>query len=777
MSERAVLDATGRQIQQILDRTSDLRKESENVLNKWSSLSDATNSVFGHVQALVSHWVKGGSVLKAGSQVVSELAAGSHQHTVKYHQALMLARAEWTQIEKARQTGEAYDVSELEAAKQKYDFAKRNFQLIERYNSQQAKMGPGQFGMFSVLLLAGINELLDRTREWNKSLTAGNELLTKRSSILQDVFTVQTQTGSSQRDLAESLSAMVEYGLESRNGFAENLKLVTQLRQGLNLSASDAADLAYISSQLRISFKDVADSMARIVDSTALSAQEAKKYADQIGRAALFLGQTGRSQVGGPAGSLEFIGRLEGAIKEAGGVQGEFAKLVSDMTSTLEGSLQAGVFGLTPEMLAGAGSKQLFKQITDLVTTAQKFRDAGNTQGYLAVLEQIKALTGDRLSAQTLNSMVEAQRRLTAQRSQALTIEQKWQNELQNTGKAFAQVKQIVLSLILDGLMPFASVARGLMGAIQSVVLWIQKVPAIAKTLSAVITLVAAVSIPFLIAKMWQLTTSFIIAAQAARILATQTLANAGLSGISNVGSTVAGTAAARGTLGKMFATLRLGKLGTMFTSFFARIPQIIAASGGIIAGIVGAALGGYFVGTLIRKWLNTDRIADLLTTSKMEFARVAAERSSQNMFSSSFRKQLRGAESVDEIQQLTENAKRIALATKIFGEGPAALGRIQLLMNESRNAARFLADVKSGKAQVSNVATQADIQSAENERRQTDILTQTLETQRQIFAEASKQARTTEQMAMQEKEREIRERLLGVTRQNYGWSVSEPRF
>lgn len=769
MSDQAIINDISKAVGSIRTNTKGITKDSEDILKSWESLSRQGKGMVGHIEK----WVASNTSLKSAISVINDSMEEVVAKAMKQRQELIIARTEWLDLVRDKRAGLAVDEKALATARQNFVNQRQLNVLTQQYQQAWQKLHSTQVSFTTgvgVTMIALLREAGKITAQWNVALSAANDLTAKRYDLLKDISVVHRDTGAEVSEISESAKALVEYGLEAKSGFQDSLKVVTQLRQTLGLSAQDAADMAVMASRMQVSFRNVADTLVRIVDSTALSAQEAKKYADELGRAAQFLTASDRARAFGPGGSLELVGRLEGAIKEAGGQQGELTKLVSDMQSTLEGSLQAQVFGVNPRAL---GTEQGVQRLTDslsrLVAQAQTLRDAGNQQGYLAVLEQVRMLTNDRVSLQTLNALVDAQKQVASQRKSDVTLEQRWKDQLAQTGQLWERLRNTFQGILIDGLMPLLKIGRMVLTWVVDLTDWLKKVPGLMKAVSIVVTVLAAITIPLAISKFYQLTTALIAASLAASRLTKATAVNAAQQAL-DPGSI--GRGGLRGLGRKAAATLRLGPLREMMKlAATARMSAGgltgagAASLGGlpiavIVAAVVASLAAGAGLGLLINKWAGI--------TKDLNYAKIGmAEREGKDRFVGSYRAELQRlvkTGNVDDIRTYAEHFKNTALSSRIFGEGAAAQFKVSELMKESSKAAQLVADIKSGRAQISNVPSPAEVESAELARLQVEQLKVSNETQKNIWAEESKRTRMVEVAAREEADRESRRELYKVS-------------
>lgn len=734
MSSQAIINDVSKTVGAIRTSVTGINKDSEKVLKSWEGLVQQGKGMVGHIE----RWVVANTPLKSVLKTVDDTMASVAEKAFKQRQELNLAKGEWLGLARLKKSGLVVDEEALESARQNLKNQRQLNVLTMQYgaawhnlNNVQVKFTSG----IGVLMVGLLERAANITSHWNVALSAANDLTERRHGLLIDILEVHKQTGTQVAEIGESAKALIEYGLESKDGFQDSLKVVTQLRQALGLSAQDSAEMAVMASRMNVEFRSVADSLTRIVDSTALSAQEAKKYADELGRAALFLGKSDRARAFGPGGALEIVGRLEGAIKEAGGQQGELTSMIADMQSTLEGSMRAQVFGVRPQDVGTErGVQALTSSLGRMVAQAQALRDSGNQTGFLGVLTQIRMMTGDRIGLVTLNALVEAQKKVATQRHSTLKLEERWRDQLVQTGQTWERLRNTVQGILMDGLMPLVGGLRWVLSVIVDFVDILKKVPGLMRAFGYVVTAVAAVTIPMATYSFIRLTAALTAAAWAASRLSKATAANAAEQTLLDFGGKVG-----RGGMLREAVKWVAGARGAWAGTGTLTSGGVSVAGGLSIATIVGAVVSslaaGVSLGLLINKVLDHTRT---LSYAKI----VAAGKESKEAFINSYRGELQRlvkAGNIDDIKAYAQRFQETALATGIFGQGAEAQNKVVQLLKESASAAALVADIKSGRAQIGDIPSAIDVQAAEAARVQAVLLKEGNEIQQNIWIEVSK--------------------------------------
>jgi hypothetical protein len=379
--------------------------------------------------------------------------------------------------------------------------------------------------------------LLGRGLKWMHQIGAAMIEMTantdRRHDILKETAKVQVRLGSSTTETTDAMKAMVRHGLDLRKNFGDNLKLIVMMNEGLGLSVELGAELAFIyGDRLKASFHGIANVLTQIVTQTALSADEAGRFAIELGKAALFLQEGSRG--GLAAGALQMFEEIEATVKQAGAVPGELTKMFSNMATSLDSSMTAMVLGQTStSALTQQGGQAIVDRINALLRPAAGARDQGDDIGYKAQLETVRSILGDALSTQTLNAMVNAQRESTLAKDAALTIEQKWAQQVRDSGQVWSKLSTSFFALVHEGALPLLETVRGFFGWIQYLLDKLRESPRVLSVVTTSITGIAAVAIPLVLRSILQLGAALTMLA---RVLQTTAVRAGALSSIGGIG-------------------------------------------------------------------------------------------------------------------------------------------------------------------------------------------------------------------------------------------------
>jgi hypothetical protein len=338
-----------------------------------------------------------------------------------------------------------------------------------------------------------------KQRQLNQDLIEANSSWQHRGKLMHDTLMTQAQLGISFGKITQSAAALVHYGMDTEVSFDKNLKLVSQMEQGLGVSARESAQLATIvERQLKGSFEDVSHTLAQIVDDTALAGDEAARLATNIATA------MGRLRPGMGAAALpevvRLVGRYESALKEIGGSSGAAAQLLTSLTRP-EGMVGMGVLGVQPGFLASA------KGVDQVMTRFARYGNmmVGTERNTLAAQMRLQML-GEQfgLNADQANQLLMAVKRTKEQQVVEITVQERWRNQLHATDQGVGRLANSLTALVQGGMWPFVWVVGALANKLADALEWVLSVKELAYVIAGGVTLGVVSLIPAL----WRLTTS-----------------------------------------------------------------------------------------------------------------------------------------------------------------------------------------------------------------------------------------------------------------------------
>lgn len=354
----------------------------------------------------------------------------------------------------------------------------------------------GHVNLTLLLVYKGLMvDLFLKSRQFNQSLIEANASATHRERLLRETLMTQAQLGIGFESITKSAAALVHYGLDTEKSFNDNLRLVSQMEQGLGVSVGASAQLASIvERQIKGSFTDVAHVIAQIVDDTALAGDEAVRLATNIATAMGRL-RPGISAQGLPE-VVKLVGRYESALKEVGGAPGAFQQLITSLT-TPGGIVGAGALGVSPEFLATSQGVQ------NVMDRFAKFGGmlVGQSQGWERQfrLQMMADVFGT--SADSANQMLIAIERANKQQVENISLQQRWHNQLNATNSGISRLANSLLGLTQGGLHWIVIGVGWLTNRLADLVEWMLK----SRTVVYTVGIALAAGFFVLVGRMWSL--------------------------------------------------------------------------------------------------------------------------------------------------------------------------------------------------------------------------------------------------------------------------------
>lgn len=453
-----------------------------------------------------------------------------------------------------------------------------------RFNQEYVKFGKVRLAL-TAAAVSLTTQLFFKQRQFNQDLIEANSSWEHRGSLLRQTLMMQTQLGVGFEKATQAVKALVHFGMDTESSFEENVRLVAQMDQGLGIAVVQSAQLASIvERQLHGSFVKVSHVLAQIVDDTALAGDEAARLATSIattlGRLRPGLGAAGLPEV------VRLVGRYEGALKEVSGQSGAFQQLLEHLT-TSEGMTGAGALGVNPEFYATAGGVDMvmkrFAAYGEMLV--------GQSAGWERQM-RLEALAQQfNVSATQANQMLAAIKRANQQQMGAITLQDRWRNQLHATDQGIERITNSLVGLVQQAFYPVVF-------AVGTVINWVADlVEGILKYRDVVTVLAVGVGV-----------SALVLAVRAVRLAV-------------SLYTTVTATSAAIVALGRLNATL-------INTAAAAAVSNAAGAAGGVAGGAARAAAAGgatYATPTLLRVMIPISRGLTSLSISLGLMAAAAA--------------------------------------------------------------------------------------------------------------------------------------------------------
>ncbi len=322
-----------------------------------------------------------------------------------------------------------------------------------------------------------------------KELIEANSSWVERLKLTQSVLAASGATGVSMRSSTDAAKALVDVGYEMDKDFERVLRTSVMLHEGLGVSYEHAAELAVVfERQLGTSVENVADSIARIANDTALAANEAAKLSISLGRTVATL----RPGLGAQLGETsELIMRYEGALKAIGGTAGGFTDMLRKM-ATPEGMMQAGIVGVqSPEFLGS--TKETAQVLKNFTAYAKDY--IGTTVGGERSW-RLKGLADQfDMTAEQINLMIKATDHVNDVQSRRITLETRFREQMTASGQNLDRLTNSLKSLLAQALVPILKVSEPFIGSLANMVAKLTESRATVDALTAVIGTAGALAL------------------------------------------------------------------------------------------------------------------------------------------------------------------------------------------------------------------------------------------------------------------------------------------
>lgn len=317
---------------------------------------------------------------------------------------------------------------------------------------------------FESLFIRGFKEAIARSGEMNRSLIDANSELSERRDLVDKVWQTMSVTGASQQEINEAAKALIPVWKGFHTNFNDTLQVMVEMKEGLGVSYENSAQLARVfETNLKTPVREVADQITAIKNSTSLAADEATRFAVEIGKSLRLLGP-GAIQ-GSAAKVTGYVTMMAGRMKDVGGDAEDVVKLFSEMTKgTEQGIRLRGMVGVGSPGQVGTqpGADAAFAGVQRLINTL--VRSAPGTTLYTQQVETASQKLG--ISALA----VEYWYKMIAKSNEPLSENQKlqdaWRAQMELSNGAFAQVKDSIIALIQRGFTPLLPLVQGTMNII-----------------------------------------------------------------------------------------------------------------------------------------------------------------------------------------------------------------------------------------------------------------------------------------------------------------------
>lgn len=415
----------------------------------------------------------------------------------------------------------------------------------------ESRWSPAMAGVVGAFALAYqyshlINtELIQASADWRT-----------RARLTNEIANVQAETGNEMKDMAKAAAALVKYGFDLRNNFRDTLAVIVKMEEGLGVSYETSAEMAIMMQRIGTNLRSVADGIARVKADTALSAEEATKFATEIGRAINLL-KPGSGNMADQV--IEYVNRLGGALREVGGNAADIKDMLIGFTQQ-RGMMGAATLGATPDFLSSPErAREVTKRFVDYVNAQLRGTAGYQRMATIQLLSEQFGTTADLIA--NADKMLEQYNQTAAHTTD---LQSEWRMQTSEIGKSISKIFESFRGVIQQILVPAFQVLRPIVGTLAD---WIQMFTKSVYGLLTVGGLVATVTGVF-VYQLGRLTREMYKA-----ILATEIYKDSLKAG------------GAGGVLGPLIKSVMtwLPRIGTLLTRF---LPLVAIPLAGIAAGI-----------------------------------------------------------------------------------------------------------------------------------------------------------------------------------------------
>ncbi len=299
-----------------------------------------------------------------------------------------------------------------------------------------------------VFTFTGAAMAIRESQTFNQTLLATNVTLGTRMELWRGALEVQGRTGDSLKNLSELMLVLRGQAMLYRKDWTDVLTVASKLSQGLGASSSEIGEMLNASRALKISFRELADSVTNVVDKTSLSVRETTTLVAELRR--VLTGFNAPAVGGAIDGPLRHLAALEQAMKARGASEGSALRVLKQFTSMQ----QKGGLGLG---LLGSGGVDFLRDPTRTDAVIRNLvRFLEPVRNIPIVFEQMAASVG--LAADDAQLLIDASKNL-GQTERALTnnridLDKRFAQQAAVSGQAWGQFGRQLQALLLEGLTP-----------------------------------------------------------------------------------------------------------------------------------------------------------------------------------------------------------------------------------------------------------------------------------------------------------------------------------
>lgn len=355
----------------------------------------------------------------------------------------------------------------------------RELEQVQVFLGNAQKLRNSEAFDFYPQITASLRKVVDYHSTINAALIQGNTSLSKRVVLTESIAVAQIRTGASTQDMADATKALLNYGHDLHSNFGETLRITTMMKVGLGVSAENTARLLATTRAIGGNMTAVVDGIARVKSDTALSADQAARFATELGNAMALLGPQSGRQIGA---ITEYINRLEGAAQGIGIQAGEMKKMLTGFT-TESGMMGISTLGFDPSFMTDLGKTQ--KVTEGFVNYVEK--QLAGTSGYQRMVTLQLLAEQFNTTTELVGRAREVMEAHNKQTKSGTTLQKEWNRQTGTITESWNRLKNSMEAIFHSALLPLIVVAGRLLGAVASVTDWIMKFKASVVTLGIAI--------------------------------------------------------------------------------------------------------------------------------------------------------------------------------------------------------------------------------------------------------------------------------------------------
>ena len=344
-------------------------------------------------------------------------------------------------LRRAEETGD----KEAEQLRKVFNLQTARLELQTRVRALTGK----QLGL-EFLMIKGFQEAIKRSGEVNEAIISANSAYEIRKDLTDKIYETQIKTGASMQQTTAAARALASVWPKARPDFQSTLEVMIQMERGLGVSYENSAQLARVFElSLKIPVQEVADQIAIIANNTSLAADEAARFAIEIGKAVRRLGPDTAS---GAAEVVKRVTLLAARMKDVGGDADEIVKTFTEMSKGTPQAFMLRAFaGVSPGQLqTGAGSETAFRglgRFLNSIVTAREGTNAWTVQ--LEIASQILGMNTD--SVALYQKMLKEANKPLDEHAKLL---QRWREQTEQANQALGRIFNSIVALVQRAFLP-----------------------------------------------------------------------------------------------------------------------------------------------------------------------------------------------------------------------------------------------------------------------------------------------------------------------------------